>query len=119
MEYNNLTLQEAVRLVFLASRYKRGLTQNGLSLISNITRQFISQIEIGKRQPSLFTLCALANAYDIPLSEFFEEVDRLYPLLANERFVVTKELPHTAEPNKIASAYIKNAKKKSPRRHRR
>lgn len=119
MEYNNLTLQETVRLVFLASRYKRGLTQNGLSIISNITRQFISQIEIGKRQPSLFTLCALANAYNLSLSAFFEEVDRLYPLLANENFGLTKDIFHAAESNTIATAYIKNAKTICQRKHRR
>jgi transcriptional regulator with XRE-family HTH domain len=118
MEYNNLTLQEAVRLVFLASRYKRGLTQNGLSIISNITRQFISQIEIGKRQPSIFTLCALANAYNVPLSEFFAEVDKLYPLLANENFQPTSDTLHASESNKIATAYIKNAKKKCHRKRK-
>ncbi len=118
MEYNNLTLQEAVRLVFLASRYKRGLTQNGLSIISNITRQFISQIEIGKRHPSIFTLCALANAYEIPLSAFFEEVDKLYPLLANEKFLPENDSLQTSEPNKIATAYIKNAKKKCHRKRK-
>ena len=115
MEYNNLTLQEAVRLVFLASRYEHGLTQSGLSIVSNITRQFISQIEIGKRQPSILTLCALANAYNRPLSAFFAEVDRLYPLLANENFDITKDIIQAAESNKIATAYIKNAKRKSRR----
>ena len=111
MEYNNRTIQEAVRLVFLASRHKRGLTQNRLSIISNITRQFISQVEGGKRQPSIFTLCALANAYNLSLTAFFEEVDRLYLLLENGNFVFARDILQAAEPSKIANDYLENAKK--------
>lgn len=117
MEYNDTTLQEAIRIVFLESRHKRGLTQNGLSILSNITRQFISQVEGGKRQPSILTLCALANAYKLSLTDFFKEVDRLYPLLETGDFIFSRDIYEAAEPNSSAQAYIKKAKRK--KRHRR
>ena len=112
MEYNRQTLQEVIRLVFLESRHKRGLTQNDLSIISNITRQFISQVEGGKRQPSILTLCALANAYNLSLTEFFSEVDRIYPLIETGNFVFSHNRPLAAESNKKMQDYIYNAKRK-------
>ena len=112
MEYNHQTLQEVIRLVFLESRHKRGLTQNDLSIISNITRQFISQVEGGKRQPSILTLCALANAYNLSLTEFFSEVDRIYPLIETGNFVFSHNRPLAAKSNKKMQDYIYNAKRK-------
>ena len=82
VEYKDHILSEAIRLVFVESRRQRGLTQTGLSIRSNITRQFISQVEVGKRLPSINTICALANAYNKSLSQLFYEVDRFYPLIA-------------------------------------
>ena len=117
MEYNNRTIQEAVRLVFLASRHRRGLTQNSLSIISNITRQFISQVEGGKRQPSILTLCALANAYNQTLTAFFKEVDRFYHLLENGEFEFTRDILQAAESDKNANAYLEKAKRTDVEKH--
>lgn len=112
MEYNHQTLQEVIRLVFLENRHKRGLTQNDLSIISNITRQFISQVEGGKRQPSILTLCALANAYNLSLTEFFKEVDRIYPLIETGNFVFPRETVLAAESGQKMRDYLYNAKRK-------
>ena len=117
MEYNIATIQEAVRLAFLASRQRRRLTQKRLSIITNITRQFISQVESGKRQPSIFTLCALANAYNLSLTTFFMEVDRFYRLLESQDFAFKHEILEVAESNKTAIIYIENAKRKRPEKH--
>ena len=117
MEYNNRTIQEAVRLVFLASRHRRGLTQNRLSIISNITRQFISQVEGGKRQPSIFTLCALANAYHLSLTAFFEEVDRFYHLLESGDFVFARDILQAAESSKNANTYLEKVKRNDAEKH--
>ena len=117
MEYNNRTIQEAVRLVFLASRHRRGLTQNSLSIISNITRQFISQVEGGKRQPSILTLCALANAYNQTLTAFFKEVDRLYHLLESGEFEFARDILQVAESSKNTKEYLKNASKTDVEKH--
>ena len=113
VEYKDHILNEAIRQVFLQSRRKRGLTQNGLSIRSNITRQFISQVEVGKRLPSITTLCALANAYKKSLSELFHEVDRFYPLV--EKDPVHFKIPPSiaAETCKKLNEYINNAKKQA------
>lgn len=78
MEYKEQVLRKVFQHIFLARRHDKGLTQNGLSEISNITRQFISQVESGKRQPSVMTLCNLATATGVSISQLFEEIDKLY-----------------------------------------
>ena len=81
--------------------------------MSNITRQFISQIEAGKRLPSISTLSALANTYDSTLTNFFKEVDRLYPLIENGRVIVSPPEPYAAEKNTKATNYIGDIKKEN------
>ncbi|MCF0222368.1 MAG: helix-turn-helix transcriptional regulator [Fibrobacter sp.] len=80
MEYKENLLNDVIRHVFISRRHARGLTQSNLSLISNTTRQFISQVESGKRNPSLSSITSFATAVNISLTELFEEVDRLYAL---------------------------------------
>ena len=113
MEYKDHILSEAIRLVFVESRRQRGLTQNGLSIRSNITRQFISQVEVGKRLPSINTICALANAYNKTLSQLFHEVDRFYPLIENKKrpFKIPPDI--AAETSQKLNEYINNAKKQA------
>lgn len=110
MEYKDHILQEVIRQLFLSSRHSRGLTQAELSMASNITRQFISQVEGGKRQPSLNTLSALVSAYDLTLSDFFKEVDRLYPLFETGDFFRKTNVPMVAENNKAMRKYLVNEK---------
>ncbi|MBO7512268.1 MAG: helix-turn-helix transcriptional regulator [Fibrobacter sp.] len=112
MEYKDHILSEVIRQVFLECRRQRGLTQTGLSLESNITRQFISQFEVGKRLPSITTLSALAKAYDKSLSEMFREVDRLYPLIENTSPIFDISPTIAAETQQRMAEYINNAKKK-------
>ena len=112
MEYKDHILSEVIRQVFLEYRRQRGLTQTGLSLESNITRQFISQFEVGKRLPSITTLSALAKAYDKSLSEMFREVDRLYPLIENTSPIFDISPTIAAETQQRMTEYINNARKK-------
>lgn len=78
MKYEEEILGKVIRYVFISRRHELGLTQETLSLIANTTRQFISQVEGGKRQPSIFSLSNFATAVNMTLSELFTEVDRLY-----------------------------------------
>lgn len=78
MVYKENVLRQVIRHIFLSRRHRKGLTQTSLSEISNITRQFISQVESGKRQPSIITLSNLATAYGLSLSDLFKEIDILY-----------------------------------------
>ena len=111
MEYKDLILNEAIRQVFLESRRKRNLTQNGLSILSNITRQFISQVEAGKRLPSIITLSALVKAYNKSLSDFFHEVDRFYRIVESNKPPFEIETNIAAETRQKMTVYINNAKK--------
>ena len=113
MEYKDHILQEVIRQVFLSSRRNRGLTQSGLSTISNITRQFISQVEGGKRLPSINTLSTIVNAYNRSLSEFFQEVDRLYPLFESGRFFIHPPNTFVADKPNEPGDYIRNIKKEN------
>ncbi|MCQ2106176.1 MAG: helix-turn-helix transcriptional regulator [Fibrobacter sp.] len=78
MRYKEEILGDVIRYVFISRRHELGLTQENLSLIANTTRQFISQVEGGKRQPSLFSLSHFATAVNMTLSELFQEIDRIY-----------------------------------------
>jgi DNA-binding XRE family transcriptional regulator len=111
VEYEDHILNETIRQVFLDCRRESGLTQNTASLQSNITRQFISQVEVGKRMPSITTLSALARVYNKSLSELFKEVDRLYPLVANAAPIFEISADIAAETKRRMSEYIESAKK--------
>ncbi len=85
MEYRENLLNDVIRHVFISRRHERGLTQTNLSLISNTTRQFISQVESGKRNPSLSSITSFASAVNMSLTELFQEVDRLYAIWAEKQ----------------------------------
>ena len=52
-------------------RNMRGLTQEQLSEISDISTDYLSQIERGKRTPSFKRMELLANALDIQVYKLF------------------------------------------------
>jgi transcriptional regulator with XRE-family HTH domain len=47
-------------------RRARGLSQEGLALDADVNRTFVSQIERGIGNPSLHTICRLADRLDLP-----------------------------------------------------
>lgn len=80
MAYNEKILNDVIRQVFISHRHQKGLTQFGLAQILKTTRQFISQVEVGKRLPSLYSVTCFTTALNISLADFFAEVDSLYKL---------------------------------------
>lgn len=54
-------------------RNKRGLTQDKLSEMAGISCDYLSEIERGKKIPSLKRFIAIADALDIPYEKFFKE----------------------------------------------
>ncbi|WP_010099525.1 helix-turn-helix domain-containing protein [Ornithinibacillus scapharcae] len=54
-----------------AMREKRKLTQEQLAAHLNISRNFISAIENGRRKPSLAMLERIANVLNCSLKDFF------------------------------------------------
>lgn len=113
MIYKQIILSKVIQHIFLAKRQKTGLTQLGLALKSHITRQFISQVESGKRAPSIFTMSVLATACKMTLTELFQEVDKLY------NFYEMEDNCRASEPARIAASpnrcndYIENIRHKS------
>lgn len=67
---------DAKRLMDLGERLaslrkKKGYTQLGLSLKAHVSKSFLSDLERGVRNPSYLTLCRLADALEVDVSEFF------------------------------------------------
>lgn len=50
-------------------RTKKGVTQEGLSFETGVDRTYISYIERGERNPSLFMIWRLAKALKVKLNE--------------------------------------------------
>lgn len=66
-EINTLVGQNLV-----TQRKARGLTLDQLAQASGVSRGMVVQIEQGKTNPSVATLCRLANALAIPISKLIE-----------------------------------------------
>lgn len=108
MNYKEDTLREVIRRVFIFYRQKKNLTQENLAIIAKTTRQFISQVESGKRAPSITSLGNFANAVGISLTELFQEVDRWYNVGSEKPDVSANKV---AEPQSGAQTYSRNARK--------
>ena len=55
-------------------RIKKGLTQQEVADLAEITNNFLSYVENGKKQASLDTIHKVSNALNISLSELFIDV---------------------------------------------
>jgi transcriptional regulator with XRE-family HTH domain len=54
-------------------RIQKGISQMELSLRSNLSQSFITNIEKGKKQPSVLTLIKIAEALGVMPQDFFPE----------------------------------------------
>ncbi|SNT24013.1 transcriptional regulator, XRE family [Sphingopyxis indica] len=68
-----MDMRRLVGLNFSRIRKARGLTQEGLSEISGFTQQYISDLERGRRNPTVVTLFHLASALDVEPYELLVE----------------------------------------------
>lgn len=53
-------------------RKQKGITQKQLAKISGVSASEIGYIENNERQPTLLTMCRLAKALKVSISELFE-----------------------------------------------
>jgi len=58
-------------------RLAKSLTQENLGLESNLSRAYISDLEMGKKDPSLFTIFKLATAMQLRPSVLIAEVEHI------------------------------------------
>ncbi|MFY8176829.1 helix-turn-helix transcriptional regulator [Candidatus Methylopumilus universalis] len=57
-------------------RLSANLSQEQLGLKSGLSRPYISELEMGKKDPSLFTIFKLADALKVKPSFFINEVEQ-------------------------------------------
>lgn len=53
-------------------RTEKGITQSDIAKSLGVSRGFVSNIENGKRNPTLSTISRLAKAVDVPTEELFK-----------------------------------------------
>ena len=58
-------------------RLAKLFTQENLGLESNLSRAYISDLEMGKKDPSLFTIFKLATALQLKPSKLIAEVEHI------------------------------------------
>ena len=102
MNYETVLLHEAIRLLLISIRQQRSHTQQSLSIESGISRQFISQMECGKRIPSIDTLSQLALALRTSIGSLMMELDRIYQSLFWQRYPKQRQ-EHAEKPSKSAA----------------
>jgi transcriptional regulator with XRE-family HTH domain len=56
-------------------RKQRGLSQEALAEACGLSRNYISDIERGVRNPGLLVMVALAKALKVPLPELVEDIE--------------------------------------------
>ena len=76
MDRSNATLVAAFAHALREARLGAGLTQVDLAERAEVSVRFISQLETGKRQPSLSALAALAAGLMIPMSVLVAAIER-------------------------------------------
>ena len=62
--------------VLRKKRLTKKLTQEALSIESSLSRAYISELEMGHKDPSLYTIFKLATALKIKPSTMIDEIER-------------------------------------------
>ena len=74
---NKLTkIDNTFGAVLRKKRLGKKLTQEALSIDSGLSRAYISELEMGHKDPSLYTIFKLASALKIKPSSIIDEVER-------------------------------------------
>jgi len=74
---NKLTkIDSTFGAILRKKRISKKLTQEALSIESSLSRAYISELEMGHKDPSLYTIFKLASALKIKPSTIIDEVER-------------------------------------------
>jgi len=74
---NKLTkIDNTFGAVLRKKRISKKLTQEALSIESSLSQAYISELEMGHKDPSLYTIFKLASALKIKPSTIIDEVER-------------------------------------------
>ncbi len=70
-------LDSAFEKTLKSRRCSSNLSQEQLGLKSGLSRPYISELEMGKKDPSLFTIFKLSDALNVKPSFFIEEIEQV------------------------------------------
>lgn len=72
-----MNLQQKLGLAIIKLRKEKGLSQEKFALEADVDRRYMSDLENGKRNPSLEIIEKIANRLEMPISELFSEVEKI------------------------------------------
>ena len=100
------TFNRSFRKLLLELRKNMACSQTALSKCVGITRQAVSQMECGKRMPSLQKFCELAQGVGLTPAQFMDSLERFCEMESRAKS------PDVENVN-MALEYIRNAKRAS------
>jgi transcriptional regulator with XRE-family HTH domain len=71
-------IDQAFGRILRKRRLQRSLTQEALSLAYGLSRAYISELEMGRKDPSLYTIFRLATALKMKPSVFIDEIEHQF-----------------------------------------
>lgn len=71
-----MNLQQKLGLAIIKLRKEKGLSQEKFALEADVDRRYMSDLENGKRNPSLEIIEKIANRLEISISKLFLEVEK-------------------------------------------
>ncbi len=74
------SIDNSFGVILKKRRLQRSLTQEAMSVACGLSRAYISELEMGRKDPSLYTIFRLASALRIKPSVLIDEIEhRLLP----------------------------------------
>jgi len=80
----NIRPEEIFGTIIRDVRNQKSISQEELSRKTGLDRSFLSQIETGKKSPSLSTILKLSKAFDINISDLMKKFETLYVKMISE-----------------------------------
>lgn len=68
-------IEEAFGRTLRRLRTERGITQDALSIESGLDRSFLSKLENGHKQPTLYTMVRIAEVLQVSVTQLAQEFE--------------------------------------------
>lgn len=72
------SIDQAFGRILRKRRLQRSLTQEAMSLACGLSRAYISELEMGRKDPSLYTIFRLSSALKMKPSVFIDEIEHQF-----------------------------------------
>ena len=69
------SIDNSFGVILKKRRLQRSLTQEAMSLACGLSRAYISELEMGRKDPSLYTIFRLASALRMKPSVLIDEIE--------------------------------------------